>query len=263
MLIDVHCHLTDEAFTGENDAERVLDRARAAGVERFVVSGFDYPSSKRCFALSSRFRDVYFCVGLHPEELDRASEEDLDGLEELAKSEKCVAIGEIGLDYHFEDNPSKEKQKAFFKRQIDLASKLKLPFVVHSRDACADTSEILLAAKKEGKIENGFLMHCYSYSAECVSTFEKLGGYFSFGGTVTFKNAKKVQASAFAVSKDRILTETDCPYLTPEPLRGRFPNEPAHVRYVAEKIASLRGEEREALEEQMKQNAERLFFRMR
>ena len=263
MFIDVHCHLTDENYAGENALSRVIERAREEGVLRFITSGYDLPSSKRCKQIAKTWDGVFFCAGFQPEELDGVGEEELSKLKELLRNEKCVAVGEIGLDYHFEDNPPREKQKAFFRAQIEMANEAGLPFVVHSRDACQDTLDVLEEAYAEGKLTHGFLMHCYSYSAECVQRFETLGGYFSFGGTATFKNAKKVKESVAKVRADRILSETDCPYLTPEPLRGRFPNEPKHITHTVKNLALLRGEDEEILKKRIWENAERLFFKMR
>ena len=259
MLIDVHCHLTGDEYEEKGGVVAVLDRARRAGVGRFICSGYDLDSSLIACKLSETYDDVYFSAGFHPSDIEKCKDGDLEKLKALLSHEKCVAVGEIGLDYHFEDNPAPEKQKAMFLEQIKLASEAKIPIVVHSRDACQDTLELL--KEHAALLKNGGLMHCYSYSKECVAEFEKLGFYFSFGGTVTFKNAKKVQQSALAVGRDRILSETDCPYLSPEPLRGRFPNEPQNVKHTVEFLSHLR--EDEGLEEQIYQNANKLFFRMR
>ncbi len=259
-MIDVHCHLTGEEYEENGGVDRVIEQARKAGVKRLICSGFDFLSSQKAKEIADRFEGVYFCAGFQPEELDDCNSSALDGMKDLLKSPKCVAVGEIGLDYHFDDNPPKETQKEIFIKQILMADEAGLPIVVHSRDACADTLEILTAYRD--KIKRGGLMHCYSYSAESVKEFEKLGMYFSFGGTVTFKNAKKVKESAKAVADDRILTETDSPYLTPEPLRGRFPNLPENVAHTAAYLALLLGKEKENFEKTVLENAYRLFFKM-
>lgn len=170
-------------------------------------------------------------------------------------------MGEIGIDRHFPDNPSVELQRELFVRQIALADDAGLPIVVHSRDGAAETLDILRA--NAARLKRGGLMHCYSYSAEMTGAFAALGMYFSFGGTSTFKNAKKVHESARAVPADRILSETDSPYLTPVPCRGQFPNEPKNVGLVVRNLAELRKEKEEALEEQIFANAKRLFFRLK
>jgi TatD DNase family protein len=173
---------------------------------------------------------------------------------------KCVALGEIGLDYHFPDNPDRAFQQEMFRKQLEIAAEKKMPVVIHSRDALLDTLATLRTF--EGKLVGG-LMHCYSYSAESARDFLKLGLYFSFGGTSTFKNAKKVHESVRQIPATRILSETDCPYLSPEPFRGVFPNESGRVRYVVENLARLRGESLEELQENIIENAKRLFPKLK
>ena len=186
---------------------------------------------------------------------------DLERLKEVAQSEKCLAIGEIGLDYHFENNPEQDYQKQLFIEQLTLADELGLPVVVHSRDALQDTLELLKAHKH--LLKKGGLLHCYSYSAEMVDEFVELGLYFSFGGPCTFKNANKVVKSVQRVPATRLLSETDCPYLTPVPHRGEFPNQPKYVVHAVEKMAELRNQTAEELEKQIEENARRLFFKLK
>ena len=219
MLIDVHCHLTGREYERVGGVAAVLDRARAAGVKAVVCSAFDMDSSYRAAELANRFADVYFCAGFQPQELKKYRVGDLERIAALANHPKCVGIGEIGLDYHYPDNPLKEQQKEIFERQIRLADEAGLPVVVHSRDAAADTLESLRANR--AFLKNGALLHCYSYSKEMVREFAALGMYFSLGGTSTYKNAKKIHENARAIPADRLVSETDSPYLTPEPLRGR------------------------------------------
>lgn len=261
MFIDAHCHLTGDEYDEIGGVKAVLERAQNQGVKTLICSGFDLPSSVIAKDLAERFDGVYFSAGIHPSELDKAGENDLALLRELCAHEKCVAVGEIGLDYHFDDNPAREKQKEYFQKQMEIACDVRLPIVVHSRDACADTLELL--EKNKHLLALGGLMHCYSYSPESAKEFEKLGFYFSFGGTVTFKNAKKVKESAVAVGKDRILTETDCPYLSPEPLRGKFPNLPGNVPHIARYLSELLGETQETFNQTVLQNATKLFFKLR
>lgn len=261
MFIDVHCHLTGDEYEDIGGVQALVLRAKEAGVNTLICSGFDLRSSQSAKELSEQFDGVYFSAGIHPSELDKTGKDDLLDIEELCRHEKCVAVGEIGLDYHFDDNPAREKQKKFFLLQMEIAKRTGLPIVVHSRDACADTLEIL--SQNADKLLKGGLMHCYSYSPESAKEFEKLGMYFSFGGTVTFKNAKKVKESACSVDRARILTETDCPYLSPEPLRGKFPNLPENVAHTARYLAELLGESQENFNHTVLKNAERLFFRLK
>lgn len=254
MFIDVHAHLTEECF---QDIENVMAEIEKANVGAVICSGYDMLSSYAAMQLSERFESVYFCAGYQPQELGKYVNGDLDRLRMLARHEKCVAIGEIGLDYHYENNPSKAVQKELFEAQICLADEEGLPIVVHSRD-CANDTLMLLRENRE-KLRHGGLLHCYSYAAEMVGAFETLGIYFSFGGTSTYKNSNKVKKSVCAVANERILTETDSPYLTPVPFRGTFPNTPANIPYIARNLAMLRGEEEAAFAGQVLQNARRLF----
>ncbi len=261
MYIDVHCHLTGEEFEEVGGVAALLARAKGAGVARMICSGYDLRSSIVAKNLSEEYPEVYFCAGFHPSELDKYEEGDLGRLEALCAHEKCVAVGEIGLDYHFEDNPPKELQRELFAKQMELADRVGLPIVLHSRDAAQETLEIL--RKNAGLLRKGGLMHCYSYSPEMTKDFLDLGLYFSFGGPSTFKNAKKVQESVQCIPATRILTETDCPYLTPTPLRGVFPNEPKNVTFITENMARLRNEKEEELKKQLWRNAKALFFRLK
>ena len=261
MYIDVHCHLTGSDYESVGGIEEVIARAKAAGVERMICSGFDLTSSKQAAALSERFENVYFCAGFHPSELARFQDGDWQEFERLFAHEKCVAVGEIGLDYHFENNPSKETQRSAFLKQLQLADKAGLPVVLHSRDAAQETLEILEG--NAGLLKRGGLLHCYSYSPEMAERFLKLGLSFSFGGTVTFKNAKKAQESVQRIPVCRILSETDCPYLTPTPFRGVFPNEPKNVIFAVEKLAQLKERSVEEMQKQILENAKTLFFKLK
>ena len=261
MYIDVHCHLTGGEFEEIGGVEGVLARAKENGVGIVICSGFDLDSSIIAKNLSEQYEEVYFSAGFHPSELAKYKDGDLERLTELCRHEKCVAVGEIGLDYHFEDNPEPETQRGFFLQQLTIADELGLPVVLHSRDAAQETLQLLQANKH--LLQKGGLMHCYSYSAEMAQDFLALGLSFSFGGPSTFKNAKKVWECVQRIPADRILTETDCPYLTPVPYRGVFPNEPKNVKYIAENMAALRNENEEELKKQVLQNAKKLFFRLK
>ncbi len=261
MYIDVHCHLTGEEFAAVGGVEEVLCRARKEDVARVICSGFDLESSRQAAALAEAHSDVYFCAGFHPSELFKYRTGDLEEIRRLCAHEKCVAVGEIGLDYHFADNPPKDTQRELFAAQLRLADEVGLPVVLHSRDAAQETLEIL--QENATLLRKGGLLHCYSYSSEMLRDFLALGLSFSFGGTTTFKNAKKVQECARLVPAHAVLSETDCPYLTPEPYRGVFPNEPKNVKHVVERLSLLREENEKELENAIWENARRLFFRMK
>ncbi len=260
MYIDVHCHLTGSEYEEIGGIEGVLARAKENGVGLVICSGFDLASSVIAKELSEKYAEVYFCAGFHPSELGKYNEGDLEEIKKLCRHEKCVAVGEIGLDYHFEDNPPPERQRELFIRQLSLADELGLPVVLHSRDAAQETLELLQAHKE--LLTKGGLMHCYSYSPEMTRDFLELGLSFSFGGPSTFKNAKKAQESVQRIPATRILSETDCPYLTPVPYRGVFPNEPKNVKYIVQNMAVLRNENEEELKTQILQNAKELFFKL-
>ncbi len=261
MYIDVHCHLTGSEYDEVGGVKEVVQRARAHEVERMICSGFDLDSSRIAARLSEEYESVYFCAGFHPGELNKYREGDLEEIRTLSRHEKCVAIGEIGLDYHFEDNPSRETQRELFVRQLRLADEEGLPVVLHSRDAAQETLEILRANRT--LLKKGGLLHCYSYSVEMTKDFLELGLSLSFGGSSTFKNAKKVQECVQRIPATRILSETDCPYLTPVPYRGVFPNQPKNVTYVVENMAALRNEKKEELKNALWNNAKTLFFKLK
>ncbi len=261
MFIDVHCHLTGAEFEPLGGIEGVLARMRENNVGAAICSGFDADSSLRAKELSERYDEIYFSAGFHPSELRKYKSGDLERIRALCAHEKCVALGEIGLDYHFEDNPSPETQREFFVAQLRIADEAGLPVVLHSRDAAQETLELL--TQNAALLGKGGLLHCYSYSAEMMERFMSLGLDFSFGGTSTFKNANKVQECVRRIPASRILSETDCPYLTPVPFRGTFPNEPKNVKYVVENMATLRNENEEALRKQLLTNARRLFFKLK
>ena len=261
MYIDIHCHLTGGEFDEQGGVDGVLARARENGVGKVVCSGFDVDSSYIAAEIAQTHDDVYFTAGFHPSELAKWKDGDLERLRALCQHEKCIAVGEIGLDYHFENNPPKEYQREKFLEQLTLADELGLPIVLHSRDAAQETLELLQANRH--LLKKGGLMHCYSYSAEMTRDFLDLGLYFSFGGPCTFKNANKVVESVQRIPATRILSETDCPYLTPVPFRGTFPNEPKNVIYVTEKLAEIKQESKEQLKKQIWENAQTLFFKLK
>ena len=261
MYIDCHCHLTDEKdFESVGGVEKTVEIAHANGVEKMICSGYDLASSKRAQLLAKKYPFVYFCAGFHPSELAKYNDGDLDEITKLAKDDKCVAIGEIGLDYHFDNNPEKSFQKELFIKQLRLADEIGLPIVIHSRDSAQDTLEILTEHKD--LLKKGGVMHCYSYSPEMAERFLGLDLHFSFGGPCTFKNANKVVESVKSIPAHRILSETDCPYLTPAPFRGEFPNTPKHIPVIVEKLAEIKGMDGAEMQNQIYQNAKNLFFKI-
>lgn len=251
-LFDTHAHLDVKEFA--EDWEEVVKRARENGV-KYILTVSDTPVA--CYdavAIAEKTDDIYAAVGVHPHEAKKFTSDVETLLKHLAEREKVVAIGEIGLDYYYEHSP-KEVQREVFRKQINIAREVGLPIIVHDRDAHADTLKIL---KEENAKEVGGVMHCYSGSLEMAEEIISLNFYISFGGPVTFKNAKKAPEVARNVPRDRLLVETDSPFLSPEPKRGRR-NEPARVRYVAEKIAELRGETLQEVSQYTTANAKKLF----
>ena len=257
MYIDVHAHLTDKAF---ENLDATTSEIKAAGVGLVICSGYDLKSSYAARDLAEKYDFIYFSAGFQPQELSKYKEGDLERLRALVRHKKCVAVGEIGLDYHYEDNPSKELQKELFIEQIKLSDEEGLPVVIHSRDCAEDMLSVL--RENRGFLSHGGLLHCYSHSAEQSRDFEALGLYFSFGGTSTFETARKVKRSAATISLERILTETDSPYLTPVPKRGEFPNTPANIPYIAKNLAELKGVTEQDFVRQVQENAWRLFKKL-
>lgn len=252
MLFDTHVHLNDDQFN--EDLHEVITRAKDAGVEYMVVVGFNRETIDRAISLVNQYDFLYACIGWHPVDAIDMKEEDLAWIEEMAGHPKVVALGEMGLDYHWDKSPQ-DVQKEVFRKQIHLARKLKLPIVIHNREATEDVVQIL---EEEKASEVGGIMHCFSGSAEIAQECLKLNFYISLGGPVTFKNAKKPKRVAEEVPLERLLIETDCPYLAPHPYRGKR-NEPAYVKLVAEQIAELKGLSYEEVAQKTTENAKRLF----
>lgn len=261
MYIDVHCHLTAPEFFEVGGVAAAVKRAEENGVGLMICSGCEADSSTYAKEIAEAHENVYFCAGLHPGELHKYREGDLDRIRALCQHEKCVAVGEIGLDYHFDNNPAPEIQRDIFHKQLVLADELGLPVVIHSRDAAKETLDFL--KERKHLLRKGGVMHCYSYSAEMMREFIALGFKFSFGGPCTFKNANKVQECVRCIPAPLLLSETDCPYLTPVPLRGVFPNEPKNVKHVVDFMATLRNENVEELQKQILANAKELFFKLK
>ena len=252
MLIDTHVHLNAEQYN--EDLEAVIDRARDNGIEKMVVVGCDRESIERTMEMIDEYDDIYGVIGWHPVDAIDCTDDDLRWIEELSKHEKIVGIGETGLDYHWDKSP-KDVQKELFRKQIALAKRVNLPIIIHNRESTADCVEIL---KEEDAHEVGGIMHAFSADERTADEIIAMNFYVSLGGPVTFKNAQLPKDIAVHVPLDRLLVETDAPYLTPHPYRGKR-NEPAHVKLVAEKIAELRNISYEALGQATTENAERLF----
>lgn len=253
MLIDSHAHLDDERFSG--DSEEIIENLESNNLELVINIGADLRSSKNSVELARAHENIYATVGVHPHSAKDVDETTLDSLRELAKEKKVVAIGEIGLDYHYDNSP-RDVQKKWFIEQIKLAKELDLPISVHSREATKDVLDIISKEAEDGKLRG--VIHCFSDSVEIACEYLKLGFYISLGGPVTFKNAKTPKEVAKMVPLDRLLIETDSPYLTPTPHRGKR-NEPKYVRYVAETIANLKEISFEKVKNATSENVKTLF----
>jgi TatD DNase family protein len=253
MLFDTHTHLNDQAF--DADREEVIERAREAGVELLVNVGFNRRTIEQTLELARKYEFVYAAIGWHPHDARYLRDEDLAWIEELALAEpKVVAIGEMGLDY-YHNHSAIDVQKEAFRRQIALAKRVNKPIIIHDRDAHRDVVDIL---KEEGADAVGGIMHCFGGSVEIARECLELGFYISFGGPLTFKNAKKPKEVAREIPFDRLLIETDSPYLTPHPFRGKR-NESGYVRYVAESLAQLKGVSYEEICQITLENGKRVF----
>lgn len=252
MLFDTHAHLNAEQYN--EDLEQVIERAKSEKVEKIVVVGFDRPTITRAMELIEEHDFIYAAIGWHPVDAIDMTDEDLAWIKTLSQHEKVVAIGEMGLDYYWDKSP-KDVQIEAFRRQIALAKEVNLPIIIHNRDATEDVVTIL---REEGAAEVGGIMHCFTGSLEIAKVCMDMNFYISFGGPVTFKNAKKTKEVVKEIPSDRLLIETDCPYLTPAPFRGKR-NEPSYVKYIAEQIAELREISFEELAELTTENAKKVF----
>lgn len=254
MFLDSHCHLNDEKFTDSID--EVVSSSFKAGVTILLVVGYDMDSSLKAIEIASKHNGIYAAVGFHPENLEGVSDEKLNQIKELAiNNEKVIAIGEIGLDYHwYKEERDRENQKEWFIKQIRLADELNLPVSIHARDAIQDTFDIL---KKYTPKAKGVL-HCYSGSVEMLKEFEKLGFYFGFDGPITYKNSIAPKDCVKTVSIDRILSETDSPYLPPVPFRGKT-NYPEYIPYIVKQMSELKEVSLDFLCKKIQDNFFKLF----
>lgn len=247
MLVDTHCHVLSEYY---DNIEEVIKRAKVAGVEMIIVNGVDGQSNREILGLVSKYDIVYGAIGIQPESVETTTEEDFKFIEEHICDDKILAVGEIGLDYHYDVD--REKQKYVFKRQLEIAKKYRKPVIVHSRDCIQETYDILKLSNVKG------IMHCYSGSVEMAREFCKIGFYLGIGGIVTFKNAVRLVEVIKDISLEYIVLETDSPYLAPEPYRGKV-NEPANVSVILQKICDIKGLDVKRASEVTTRNVFRLF----
>ena len=249
MYFDTHCHLNSEQLYENRD--EFIKHALDNQVEMMVVVGYDLESSKKAVEIAKEYPFIYAAVGIGPNDCLNTTTQDLQIIDEYLNEPKVVALGEIGLDYYW-DTVSKEKQLEVFQWQMDLAKKYDKPVIIHCRDAYEDTYEVLKQNGHRG------IMHCYSGSVEMAKRFVELGFYISLAGPVTFKNARVPKDVAANINIENLLIETDCPYLTPHPFRGKL-NEPANVVYIAQEIAKLKNMEIESVASQTTFNAKKIF----
>lgn len=247
-MIDTHCHITSEYF---DNISELIKNIKDSGVEKIIVNGSDMKSNLEVLKLVYEYDCVYGAIGFHPTELENYSDEDLIWLEEHVNDEKIVAIGEIGLDYHY-DNTDKIKQKEVFKKQLEIAVKYKKPVIIHTRDSIQETINILKDYKLRGSI------HCFSGSLEMALEFIKLGYYIGIGGVCTYKNAKNIINVIENIDLEYILLETDSPYLSPEPKRGQK-NDSSNIPIIARKIADIKDEDISVVAKITSSNAKSLF----
>ncbi|MGI6108591.1 MAG: TatD family hydrolase [Eubacteriaceae bacterium] len=254
MLTDTHAHLDDEKLN--ENIDEVMERARQRGMGFILNPGCDYKTSAAAVALSQQYPEVYAGVGFHPMDADKYEGEDSrEQIRKWAALPKTLAIGEIGLDYHYPDNPDKATQKKVFEDQLDLAGELMLPVIIHDREAHKDSMDLI---REYLNREASGVFHAYSGSVEMAREILDLGMYISIGGPLTFKNARKTPDVIAYAPLDRIMLETDSPYMAPEPVRGTV-NEPSNTWYIAQKMADIKQIPLEQLLQATAENAERLF----
>jgi TatD DNase family protein len=252
MIFETHAHYDDEAFN--DDRDKLLLSMSENGIGRIINVASNLKSTKQSIELSHIYPFVYAAAGVHPNETAELNEENFSWLEKQSQDEKVVAIGEIGLDYYW-DEPDHDTQKKWFIRQLELARKIKKPVIIHSRDAAKDTYDII---ESENAGEIGGIIHCYSYSYQMALDYVRMGFYIGIGGVVTFKNGKKMKEVVEAVPLDRIVLETDSPYLSPEPNRGKR-NSSLNLPYIAAKIAEIKNLTYEEVVEATRINANRVY----
>ncbi len=252
MIFETHAHYDDEAF--DEDRETILSELSQADIGFVVNVGASIETTKKTIELMNQYSFIYGAVGVHPSETAELDEESFVWLSKVTQLSKVVAIGEIGLDYYW-DTPEHQIQKKWFDRQMELAKEVKLPTIIHSRDAAQDTLDMIKAANLQ---EVGGVIHCFSYSKEMAKEYLDMGFYLGIGGVLTFKNAKKLKEVVEYMPLEAILLETDCPYLAPEPNRGKR-NSSLNLTYVAQAIASLKGIDYNRVIEVTEQNAKKMY----
>ena len=265
MIFDTHTHYDDEAY--DNDRESLIESLPAGGIGRICNIGATFRGAADSLELAKRYEHVFAAVGIHPDEVAELDEDKFEKIREMAQHKKAVAIGEIGLDYHgfdrYENKPSKELQQYWFRRQLDLAVELDKPVVIHSRNAAADTLSMMQEAHAKGLKDA--IIHCYSYSKELALEYVEMGYYIGFGGVVTYEGQKKVTKALQAIPMERVVLETDCPYLTPLPYRDSshgtdfVRNSSLYLPAVRDKIAELTGRSPEEVEAVTWENAHRVY----
>ena len=252
MIFESHAHYDDEAFDEDRDA--LLRSFAENGIDKVINIGASLESCRRTLALVEKYSFFYGAIGVHPSETGELTETDLLWLKERCALEKVVAVGEIGLDYYWKE-PEPSVQKRWFEKQLEMAKEVKLPVVIHSRDAARDTLDIMKSSHAE---TTGGVVHCFSYTKEIAREYLEMGYYFGIGGVVTFANARKLKEAVSYIPLDRILLETDSPYLAPEPNRGKR-NSSLYLPYIAKEIAALKELDYEEVLAVTHENAEKLF----
>lgn len=252
MIFESHAHYDDEVF--DPDRDQLLGQMHEHGISHIMNVGASLEGCRKTIELTEKYKDVYGAIGIHPDEVGELNEEAMKWLEQECTRDKIKAVGEIGLDYYW-DKETHESQKEWFRRQLDLARKTKLPVIIHSRDAAQDTFDLL---QEEHAGEIGGVIHCFSYGKELAKEYVKMGFYIGIGGVLTFKNAKKLKEVAEMIPLTSILLETDCPYLAPVPYRGKR-NSSGYLTYVAEELARIKGISCKEVISQTAANAKELF----
>ena len=252
MIFDTHAHYDDEQF--DEDREALIASFANAGIGNVVNIGASMASSERSVELAHKYDFIYAAVGVHPSEVEELDESAIERLTVLGKDSKCVAIGEIGLDYHWPE-PAPEIQKKWFVRQLEFAREMKLPVVIHSRDAAKDTMDIMHDEHAE---DIGGVVHCFSYSKEIAKECVDMGFYIGVGGVITFKNGRKLREVVEETPMEKIILETDCPYLSPEPYRGKR-NSSLNLPYVVKEISNIKGISEEDVIRITEENAKRMY----
>ena len=255
-IFETHSHYDDSAFDEDRDVLFAEMFSQEGNIESLINVGASLRGCRESLELAAQYENVYAAIGVHPEDIEALNDKEYAWLKENAISNsKVVAIGEIGLDYHYPE-PGKELQRECFRRQLRIAAEVGKPVIIHSRDACADTLECM---KREHAENIGGVIHCYSYTKEAAKDFLDMGFYFGIGGVVTFKNARKLVETVEYLPIEKILLETDCPYMAPEPNRGKR-NDSRYIKYIAEKIAQIKGMDVQEVIDITNQNAKTLFL---